>query len=66
MRVFLKFGDAPVKFGNLLRRQIGVIRFKLILEFIPETFQNLLFLFRWERTDLFNYFGNGHGGNLLR
>jgi len=66
MRIFLKFGDASVKFGNLLRRQIGVIRFKLILEFIPETFQNLLFLFRWQRTDLFNYFGHGHGGNLLR
>ena len=66
MRVFLKFGDASVKLGNLLRRQIGVVRFKFILEFIPKTFQNLLLFFRWQRADLFNYFGNGHGGNLLR
>ena len=55
----------PVEFGNLLRRQIGVIRFKFILEIIPKSFQNLLLLFRWQRTDLFNYFGNSHGGNLF-
>ena len=61
-----RFFGAAFEFGKLFFRQIGVIRFKFILEFIPETFQNLLLFLGWQRANSVNYFGNGHGAKLLR
>jgi hypothetical protein len=60
------FLGATFNFGKFFPRQVGVIPFKFVLEIIPKCFQNLLLFFRWQRTDLFNYFGDSRGRNLLR